>query len=83
MSDAGGLYMPDTPEGRAIELCAAAISRDASDKSLLPMTKKLARIALEAMVRLAGAEASATYFAKLSRDALEMRGRGRGRTGAF
>lgn len=74
------LYLPDTPEGRAIEACAAAIS-DRVEPGQLAMVRKLARIALLAMVKLAGAENAATFFVSLSRDALEMRGLGRGRTG--
>lgn len=77
-----GLYLPDTPEGRAIELCAAAIS-DRTTPGQLAMVRKLARIALFAMIRLCGVELTSQFFAKLSRDALEMRGFGRGRTGAF
>jgi hypothetical protein len=78
--DAGGLYLPDTPEGRAVELCANAIS-DRSTPGQLAMCRKLARIALGAMVRLCGPDQASQYFASLSRDALEMRGFGRGRTG--
>lgn len=80
MSDAQ-LYLPDTPEGRAVALCADAIAD--RNPAALPMVKKLSRIALFAMVRLAGPEQAARYFVSLSRDALEMRGQGRGRTGAF
>lgn len=77
MSD--GLYMPDTPEGRAIELCAASIS-DRSTPGQLAMCRKLARIALVAMLRLVGPDQASQYFAALSRSALEQRGQSRGKT---
>lgn len=77
-----GLYLPDTPEGRAVEICAAAIS-DNSTEGQHAQVRKLTRIAFFAMIRLAGAEQTSQFFARLSRDALEMRGLGRGRTGAF
>jgi hypothetical protein len=74
------LYFPDTPEGRAVEACAAAIS-DGATPGQRAMARKLARIAMLAIVRLDGASDAASFLVGLSRDALEMRGRGRGRTG--
>jgi len=73
-----GLYLSDTPEGRAIEACAAAIS-DRTEPGQLAMVRKLARIALIAMARLVGPDQASMYFASLSRDALEMRGAGKGK----
>ena len=73
------LYLPDTPEGRAIEACAIAIS-DGATPGQLAMCRKLARIAMLALVQIVGPEAAARYLVGLSRDALEMRGLGRGRT---
>lgn len=77
MTDAADLFLPDTPEGRAVELCAKAIS-DRSTPGQLAMCRKLARIALEALVILAGPDAASQFFASLSRDALQRRGAGRG-----
>lgn len=75
MSD---LYLPDTPEGRAVEQIARAIS-DRSEPGQLPMVRKLARIVFVALVELVGADDAASFFAGLSQDALRMRGQGRGK----
>lgn len=80
MDEDDALYLPDTPGGRAVEVCAAAIS-DRTTPGQLAMVKRLARIALVALVRLVGGDEAAKFFVKLSFDALEMRGLGRGRVG--
>lgn len=74
------LYLPDTPEGRAVEACAASIS-DGATSGQLAMVRKLARIAMLALVQLVGPDQACKELIGMSRDALEMRGAGRGRTG--
>ena len=71
----GDLYMPDTPEGRAIEQCARAISTG-GEPGQLAMVRRLARIAMVAMVTLVGPDAACGFFAGLSRDCLRNRAPG-------
>lgn len=75
MSD---LFLPDTPEGRAVEQIAAHLS-DRAEPGQIAMARKLARIALIAMTNLVGADHAAEFFVGLSRDALRARGEGKGR----
>lgn len=71
------LFLPDTPEGRAVDQIARSLS-DRSEPGQLAMSRKLARIAATAMVELAGPDEASRFFAGVSRDLLQMRGKGKG-----
>lgn len=71
------LYLPDTPEGRAIEQIVDGLTAG-PDKVPRAVARKLARIAAEAMVRLEGPEAASSFFIGVSRDLLQRRGCGKG-----
>ena len=73
----GDLYLPDTPEGRAIEQIAVQLS-DKTEPGQLAMARKLSRIAALAMCRLVGADDASLFFVKISRDCLQQRGVGKG-----
>lgn len=70
--------MPDTPEGRAIEQVVASLS-DRAEPGQLATVRKLSRISFEAMAALVGYDATASFFIRLSNDALRQRGCGKGR----
>ena len=72
------LYLPETPEGRAVAQVVASLA-DGSEPGQLARVKRLSRIALGAMVELVGSDVAASHFISLSRDALRMRGCGKGR----
>jgi hypothetical protein len=74
MSD---LYMPDTPEGRAIEQVVASLA-DGQTPGQLATAKRLARIGGEAIAKLVGADEAAGFLISLSRDVLKARGCGKG-----
>lgn len=73
----GGLYLPDTPEGRAIEQIAHALANGA-EPGQLSMARKLARISAVAMVELIGNDEASRFYAGISGDCLRHRGRGKG-----
>ena len=75
MSD---LYLPDTPEGRAVEQVVAALTAERHPGQLAQF-RKLARISAQGIARLIGADGASRFFAEISRDLLEQRGAGRGR----
>lgn len=74
----GDLYLPDTAEGRAVEQIVAHLS-DRSEPGQLATTRKLARIAADAMARLVGEDAASLFFVSVSGDLLKRRGVGKGR----
>lgn len=72
-----GLYLRDTPEGRAIEQIARSLS-DRTEPGQLAMTRKLARIAATAMIELIGHDETSKFFAGVSFDCLKLRGQAKG-----
>lgn len=72
------LFLPDTPEGRAIEQIAASLA-DGVEPGQLATCRKLARVAATAMASLVGPDQASQFFAGVSRDLLAARGQGKGR----
>lgn len=72
------LIMPDTPEGRAVEQIVASLT-DGAEPGQLARVRKLSRIGFNAMVALVGPDEAASFFIRLSNDALRLRGCGKGR----
>lgn len=72
------LFLPDTPEGRAVEQIALHLS-DNTEPGQLAQARKLARIAALAMCQLVGCDDASLFFVKISRDCLEHRGVGKGK----
>ena len=73
------LYLPETAEGRAVAQIVAVLGDGSEPGAQMATVRKLSRIALRAMVALAGPEMAAAWFISLSHDALKARGCGKGR----